>query len=94
MSKNCFFCLVLLLTGAIAQAQTNPVPFLNQPLVPTSAAPGGQGFTLTVNGTGFASTSVVEWNGTSLQTTFVSDSQLTAAVPAAAIATQALLPSL
>jgi hypothetical protein len=87
MMRNCFFCLVLLLAGALAQAQSNPVPLLNQPLVPTSAAPGGPGVTLTVNGTGFASTSVVSWNGVSLQTTFVSNSQLTAAVPAAAIAT-------
>ena len=27
----------------------NPVPFINQPLVPTTTAPGGSGFTLTVS---------------------------------------------
>jgi hypothetical protein len=46
---------------------------------PTSAA--GQPFTLTVNGSGFNSSSVVEWNGTPLSTTFGSTTQLTAAVP-------------
>jgi hypothetical protein len=46
-------------TEAVAQ---NPVPFVNQPLVPDAAAPGGPDFTLTVNGTGFISGSVVSWN--------------------------------
>jgi len=68
-------------------AQSNPVPFVNQPLVPSAIAPAGPSFTLTVNGTGFVSGSVVNWNGTPLSTTFVSDSQLTATVPASNIAT-------
>lgn len=68
--------------GASALAQTHPVPLINQPLVPGAALPGGAGFTLTVNGTGFASGAVVKWNGASLATTFVSGSQLKAAVPA------------
>jgi hypothetical protein len=68
-------------------AQTNPVPFVNQPLVPMSAAPGSVGLTLTVNGTGFASVSVVKWNKTPLATTLVSASQLTATVPATLIST-------
>jgi len=63
----------------------NPVPFLNQPLVPDTASPGGSGFALTVNGTGFLSTSTVNFNGAALATTFVSQGQLTAAVPAADI---------
>ena len=89
MNKSCFFCLALLLVGTLAQAQSDPVPFLNQPLVPTSVAPGGPAFTLTVNGIGFASTSVIDWNGTPLQTVFVNDSQLTATVPSASIANPA-----
>jgi len=52
-----------------------------------SAAPGGSGFTLTINGTAFVSSSVVNWNGTALATTFVTASQLTATVPATNIAT-------
>ncbi len=70
-----------------AWAQANPVPLINQPLVPDAVVPGGQSFTLTVNGTGFASGAVVQWNGAALATTFVSHSQLTAVVPASDIAT-------
>ncbi len=80
-------CQCVLFAALTALAQTNPVPLVNQPLVPTATAPGGAGFTLTVNGTGFVSGSEVNWNGTALSTTFVSSSQLTAAVPASDIAT-------
>jgi hypothetical protein len=69
------------------EGATNPVPFINQPLIPDAVAPGGPAFTLTVNGTGFVSTSVVKWNGSSLVTTFVNGSQLTASVPASDITT-------
>lgn len=72
--------------GASALAQSSPVPLINQPLVPASATPGGAGFTLTVNGTGFASGTVVNWNGSPLATTFVGRSRLTAVVPASEIA--------
>lgn len=73
-----------LATVALAQ---NAVPFLNQPLSPEQKAPGSATFTLTVHGTGFASDSVVKWNGTALTTTFVTDSKLTASVPAANVKT-------
>jgi hypothetical protein len=81
------FLTLLAAAGGTAYAQSNPVPLINQPLVPDAVAPGGQSFTLTVNGTGFVSGSVVQWNGTALATTFVSGSQLTATVPASDIAT-------
>jgi len=64
----------------------NPIPLLNLPLVPDAAAPGGAGFTLTVNGAGFLSGATVNFNGTALATTFVNSGQLTAVVPAADIA--------
>jgi hypothetical protein len=70
-------------------AQTNPVPFLNQPLVPASVAPGSPGFTLTVNGTGFVSGAVVNWNGSPLTTTFVGASRLTAGILATNVANPA-----
>lgn len=54
---------VLLLSLALSAQSPNPVPLLNQPLLPAVAAPGGSAFTLTVNGTGFVSASVVTWNG-------------------------------
>jgi len=62
----------------------NPVPILTS-VSPTAAAAGGAGFTLTTNGTGFVSGSVVHWNGATRTTTFVSGTQLTAAVPASDI---------
>jgi hypothetical protein len=81
-----FVCPFVLFAFATALAQ-NPVPFINQPLVPTTTAPGGSSFTLTVNGTGFVSASVANWNGAPLSTTLVNSSQLTAIVPALNIAT-------
>jgi hypothetical protein len=77
------FCLLAGLGSALAQ---NPVPLLNQPLLPPDAVPGGPAFTLTVNGTGFVSGATVNWNGTALATTFISRSELTATVPATYIA--------
>ena len=48
---------------------------------PPSKVVGTGAFTLTVNGTGFISgTSIVRWNGSSRVTTFVSATQLTAAI--------------
>ncbi len=55
-------------------------------ILPTSASVGGAGFTLTATGTNFISSSVVNWNGTALTTTFVSATSLTATVPASDIA--------
>lgn len=56
-------------------------------LSPALAYAGGQGFTLTVNGSTFTQQSTVLWNGNSLPTTYVSSSQLTAQVPTSDIAT-------
>src|SRR5262249_56583273 len=63
----------------------NPAPAISS-LSPTSATAGGAAFTLTVNGTGFISSSVVKWNGTARTTTFISATQLQAAITAADIA--------
>jgi len=65
---------------APAAAAQNPVPFIDQPLVPEATAPGGAPFTLTVNGAGFVAGSTVNWNGKPRTTTFVSAHQLTAAI--------------
>jgi hypothetical protein len=77
---------VEILSSRALAAAKNPVPLINQPLVPDAVKPGGEGFTLTVHGTGFVSGAVVKWNDSSLATTFISDSQLTASVPASDIA--------
>jgi RHS repeat-associated protein len=59
-------------------------------LSPAAGTEGGAAFTLTVNGSNFANgTSVVEWNGTALSTTFDSSTQLQATVPAADLAEEA-----
>jgi hypothetical protein len=55
-------------------------------LSPSSALAGTAAFTLTVNGSGFTAASVVNWSGSPRTTTFVSGSQLQAAIPAADIA--------
>lgn len=64
------------------------MPTISQ-LAPDSATAGAAGFVLTVNGANFGSKAVVNWNGVAqtANTTYVSASQLTVAVPAAAIAT-------
>ena len=64
----------------------NPVPTITS-LSPPWIAPGGPSFTLTVNGTNFVNGAVVRWNGANQTTTFVNAGQLTAAIPAADIAT-------
>jgi photosystem II stability/assembly factor-like uncharacterized protein len=64
----------------------NPMPTITT-LMPPSATAGGQAFTLTVNGTGFVSSSTVSFAGAAKTTTFVSATQLTAAILASDIAT-------
>lgn len=64
---------------------TTPIPSLGS-LAPNSAIAGGTAFTLTLNGSNFIGTSVVQWNGSARATTFASATQLTAAIGAADIA--------
>ena len=56
-------------------------------LTPDTAPHGGNAFTLTVTGTNFGSKAVVNWNGVAqtTNTTVMSSTELTVAVPAAAI---------
>jgi len=63
----------------------NPVPALAT-ISPTSATAGSGAFTLTVNGSNFVGSSVVRWNGGGRTTTYVSSTQLTAAITAADVA--------
>jgi len=77
-------------SGGISNSLTievvNPVPAVTT-TTPASAAVGGQGFTMTVNGTNFVPGAAVQWNGNNRVTTFVSATQLTAQIPASDIAT-------
>ncbi|PYV15051.1 MAG: hypothetical protein DMG07_10650, partial [Acidobacteria bacterium] len=63
----------------------NPIPSLSS-ISPQTTFTGGSAFVLTVNGTNFNSSTFVQFAGTSQPTTFVNASQVTASIPAAAIA--------
>jgi len=62
------------------------MPAISQ-LSPNSATHGGTGFTLTINGTKFATNAVVNWNGAAQATAYVTGGQLTVSIPASMIAT-------
>ena len=63
----------------------NPIAVLST-ISPTTIASGGSDFMLTVNGSNFVNGDVVRWNGTDRPTTFVSATELTAAISAADVA--------
>jgi len=63
----------------------SPVPAINF-ISPATVTAGGVAFSLTVNGSGFVSGSVVRWNGSDRATTFVSASRLQASITDADIA--------
>ena len=64
----------------------NPAPTITS-LQPAATLEGSAAFSLTVNGTNFLSSSVVNWNGSPRTTTYVSATQVTAAITAADVAT-------
>jgi WD40-like Beta Propeller Repeat len=75
--------------GGGRELATPPPPHLDTTLVslsPDNVIVGGISFTLTVNGSNFASSATVHWNGQSVPTTFVSRQQVTAAIPPSLIA--------
>ncbi len=64
---------------------TAPPPSIAS-LNPSSAIAGNGAFTLTVNGTNFLPSSVIQWNGSARPTAFLSSTQLQAAITSADIA--------
>jgi hypothetical protein len=81
----------LFLNNGYTRAVTSPTVTVQSPppsvpvltsISPAKAIVGGTAFTLTATGSGFASTSVVRWNGVNRTTTFVSSTQLSVAIPA------------
>jgi hypothetical protein len=76
--------LLLLILATVSYSQV--VPSLSS-VNPQTVAAGSGAFSLTLFGQNFLSGSVVLWNGSTLQTNFVSSTQLTAAVPAFQVAT-------
>jgi hypothetical protein len=59
-----------------------PGPAIISSLSPAGAPVGGAAFTLTIDGSGFTSTSIVRWNGSNRVTTFASSSRVRASIPA------------
>ena len=93
--------MVLLLTalsvgcGYSKKSTTPPapgtMPTISQ-LSPPSTAAGSSQFPLTVKGTNFSSTAVVNFNGSAMTTTFDSTMQVKATIPASAVATAGTVP--
>jgi len=81
--------------GGTSNAQTftvnNLVPTTTN-ISPSTKTAGDAGFTLTVNGTNFVNTSTVNFNGSARNTTFVSATQVTAAITAADVANAGSFP--
>ncbi|HMV84014.1 MAG TPA: PKD domain-containing protein [Blastocatellia bacterium] len=66
-------------TGTITISGNHPVPTLGK--IAPSYVLLGRATTLVLNGTGFTPSSVVRWKGQDRQTTFISNTQLLAALP-------------
>lgn len=78
-TKSIFTCAAMLVVvSALARGANKPTL---SSMSPTSVVAGSASFTLTVNGSNFVSGSVVLWNNSSLTTTYVSGTRLTATVP-------------
>ncbi|HEY7783685.1 MAG TPA: IPT/TIG domain-containing protein, partial [Pyrinomonadaceae bacterium] len=69
----------------------NPVAVLSS-LAPSSVTAGQAGFALTINGSSFVSGAQVKFNGSDRATTFVDNTELTASISAADIATAGTFP--
>ena len=85
-SKLAFWGLILVAL-ALPACQTqinNPSPAILA-LNPPNMNAGQPEFTLTVTGRRFSPTSLIEWNSTPIQTIFLSQTELTAMIPAALI---------
>ena len=76
---------------AVTPFVTNPVPAITQ-LNPASVAAGSPAQTLTINGTGFITTSTVQFNGITHAATLVGASQITISLTTADLATAGTYP--
>jgi hypothetical protein len=72
-------------SSGVGPPPQNPVPAIVS-LSPDSATAGGAAFTLTVKGSNFVSSSSVQWNGSTVPTTYASSGQLQAQISALDIA--------
>jgi len=72
--------------------QTPPPPPVLSALTPNAVIVGSGGLTLTVNGSNFTQASIVQWNGSTRATTFVSSAQLTAVIGASDVTSVSSVP--
>jgi hypothetical protein len=79
-------CQTFTINQAGTETTPNPAPAITS-LSPTGVTAGSGAFTLTVNGSGFISSSVVNFNGNARATTYISATQITAAILATDVAT-------
>jgi 6-phosphogluconolactonase (cycloisomerase 2 family) len=81
--------------GGTSQSLDNqpppPTPQITT-ISPNTAVAGGAAFTLTINGTNFVASSMVNFGGSAPATTFVNSTQLTSAIPASSIGASGTLP--
>jgi len=71
---------------------TTPTPVTLTTLAPAAVNAGTAATVLTATGSGFTASSVIEWNGTALTTSYVTSTSLTATLPAADLATPGTVP--
>jgi YVTN family beta-propeller protein len=71
-------------SNSLSNQPPPPTPTITT-ISPNSAVVGGAAFTLTINGTNFVASSMVNFGGAAPTTTFVNSTQLTAAIPASSI---------
>jgi sugar lactone lactonase YvrE len=74
-------------TSTAATVVVEPPAVTLNAIAPTAVAVGSSDTTINATGANFSSSSIVDFNGTPLATTFVGATQLTAVVPAAQLAT-------
>src|SRR5713101_4300796 len=72
-------CLSLTAIATVGCGVTSPTTAITS-IAPASVVAGGSGFTMTISGSKFSSMSLVLLNGQARATTFVSDTQLKAAI--------------
>jgi hypothetical protein len=73
-------------SSSVTVTAANPSPAVSS-ISPAIETAGDAAFTLTLNGSGFISSSTVYWGSSALTTAYVSSTQVTAQVPASDIAT-------
>jgi hypothetical protein len=81
-----------LTVNVIASSVITPAPTITSLSPSPTARAGPPAFTLTVNGSNFGNGATVLWSGSTLTTTWVSMSQLTASVPAADLTSASIVP--